>query len=74
VLLVPNRAVQIDRESGRTYIERETDLGPQKVEVRLGLRDEQNSEVREGLSENDRVIIRKTNSLQQLQKAFSQNN
>ena len=74
VLLVPNRAVQIDRESGRSYIEKETDLGPQKVEVRLGLRDEQHSEVREGLSENDKVIIRKTNSLEQLQKAFSQNN
>ena len=74
VLLVPNRAVQIDRESGRSYIEKETDLGPQKVEVRLGLRDEQHSEVREGLAENDKVIIRKTNSLEQLQKAFSQNN
>ncbi|MCU0502829.1 MAG: efflux RND transporter periplasmic adaptor subunit [Anaerolineae bacterium] len=74
VLLAPNRAVQIDRESGRTYIEKETDLGPQKVEVRLGLRDEQHSEVREGLAENDRVIIRKTNSLEQLQKAFGQNN
>ena len=55
-------------------IEKETALGPQRVEVRLGLRDEQHSEVREGLSEDDRVIIRKTNSLEQLQKAFSQNN
>jgi HlyD family secretion protein len=74
VLLVANRAVQIDRESGRTYVEKETELGPQKVEIRLGLRDEQHSEVREGLSEDDRVIIRRTSSLEQLQRAFGQNN
>ena len=51
VLLVPNRAVQIERDSGQTFVERLTDGVPQKVEVRLGLRTEQQSEVRDGLAE-----------------------
>ena len=50
VALIPNRAVQIERDSGRTFVERLTDGVPQKVEVRLGLRTEQQSEVREGLA------------------------
>ena len=74
VLLAPNRAVQIDRATGQTFVERESDLGPQKVEVRLGLRDEQSSEVREGLAEGDRLIIRKFSSRDQLQRAFEQTN
>ncbi len=74
VPLVPNSAVQIDRQTGQTFVERETEAGPQKVEVRLGLRDEQRSEVREGLSEGDKVIIRRLSSREQLQRAFGQTN
>ncbi|MGC8780877.1 MAG: efflux RND transporter periplasmic adaptor subunit, partial [Anaerolineae bacterium] len=74
VLLVPNRAVQIDRETGRAFVEKETAAGPQKVEVRLGLRDDQYSEVREGLSDEDKVIIRKISSREQLQRAFGTGN
>ncbi len=74
VPLVPNRAVQIDRQTGKTFVERETEAGPQKVEVRLGLRDEQNSEVREGVSDGDKVIIRTFSSREQLQRAFGSSN
>lgn len=74
VLLIPNRAVQIERESGRMFAEKETEIGPQKVEIRLGLRDEQFSEVREGLTDGDQVIIRKFNSREQLQRAFGSSN
>ncbi len=74
VLLIPNRAVQIDRESGRIFAEKETAVGPQKVEIRLGLRDEQFSEVREGLTDGDKVIVRKFSSREQLQRAFGSNN
>jgi multidrug efflux pump subunit AcrA (membrane-fusion protein) len=73
-LLVPNRAVQVDRETGKTFVEKETPTGPQKVEVRLGLRDDQHSEVREGLSDEDRVIIRQISSREQLQRAFGTRN
>ncbi len=68
VLLVPNRAVQIDRNTGATIVERLVDGQPQKVEVRIGVRDDQQSEVRAGLADNDEVIIRTVTSLEQLQQ------
>jgi HlyD family secretion protein len=70
VLLVPNRAVQRNRESGRTFVERLVEGVPQQVEIRLGLRDEQQSEVRAGLEEGDEIAIRKVSSLQRLQDSF----
>jgi HlyD family secretion protein len=71
VLLVPNRAVQRDRETGKTFVERLAEGVPQQVEIRLGLRDEQQSEVRAGLEEGDQLAIRKVSSLQRLQQSFS---
>ena len=70
VLLIPNRAVQIERDSGLTYVERLVGGVPQKVELRLGLRTEQQSEVREGLAEGDQIIIRNRSSLEKLQQTF----
>jgi HlyD family secretion protein len=70
VLLIPNRAVQLERESGRTFVERLADGEPQKVEVRLGLRDDQHVEVREGLSDGDQLALRNRSTLQQLQQGF----
>lgn len=70
VLLIPNRAVQLDRESGRTFVERLTNGEPQRIEVRLGLRDEQRVEVREGLNEGDALAIRSRTGLEQLQQTF----
>jgi HlyD family secretion protein len=70
VLLVPNRAVQRDRETGRTFVERLVQGVPQQVEIRLGLRDEQQSEVRAGLEEGDQLAIRTVSSLQRLQQSF----
>ncbi|PKO20823.1 MAG: hypothetical protein CVU38_18125 [Chloroflexi bacterium HGW-Chloroflexi-1] len=59
VLLIPNRAVQLDRASGQTFVEQVLpDGGTQRVEVRLGLRDDQRSEVRAGLEEGDKLAIR----------------
>ena len=71
VLLVPNRAVQRNRETGKTFVERLVQGVPQQVEIRLGLRDEQQTEVRAGLEEGDQLAIRKVTSLQQLQQSFS---
>jgi HlyD family secretion protein len=65
VLLIPNRAVQIQRETGKTFVERLESGTPQKVEVQLGVQDEQQSEVRDGLADGDQIIIRQASSLQQ---------
>ena len=71
VLLVPNRAVQRDRETGKTFVERLVGGTPGSVEIRLGLRDELQSEVRAGLEEGDQIAIRNASSLQKLQQTFS---
>jgi HlyD family secretion protein len=69
-LLVPNRAILLERGTSKTYVERLVNGQPQKVEVRLGLRDEQQSEIRDGLTEGDQVVIRKVTSLERLQQTF----
>lgn len=70
VLLIPNRAVQLERETGRTFVERLVNGEPQRVEVRLGLRDEQRVEVREGLNDGEELVIRSRTGLEQLQQTF----
>jgi HlyD family secretion protein len=69
-LLIPNRAVQLERESGRTFVERLVNGEPQKTEVRLGLRDDQRAEVRDGLEQGDQLAIRTRSSLERLQQTF----
>ena len=52
-LLVPNRAIQLDRQNGKTYVERMVDDLPTRVEIETGMRNEQMSEVVAGLEEGD---------------------
>ena len=70
VLVVPNRAVQIDRQTGRTFVERLTDDASELVDVRIGLRDDTNSEVLDGLAEGDRLAVRPVSSRALLREAF----
>ncbi len=70
VLLVPNRAVQRDRTTGQTFVHRIESGVVKKVEVRLGLRDDQRSEVLEGLNDNDELAIYSMSFQQQIQQSF----
>jgi multidrug efflux pump subunit AcrA (membrane-fusion protein) len=62
VLLVPNRAVQADREAG-TYSVTLVEQGPggeevtRRVEVTIGLRDDTYTQITGGLEEGDTVRI-----------------
>lgn len=67
VLLVPNRFVRIDRDTGKAYVERLAGEQIQAVEIVLGLRDELYSEVLSGLSEGDVVVLTKRSSRDELQ-------
>jgi hypothetical protein len=61
VVVVPNRAIHLDRESGgsKVYVEKlDGDGNAAKTEIELGLQDETVTEVVEGLNEGDQVIIR----------------
>ncbi|MCB0191700.1 MAG: efflux RND transporter periplasmic adaptor subunit [Anaerolineae bacterium] len=61
VMVIPNRAIQIDRTTSPSivYVEKVNgDEAPMRVEVELGLRDGEMTEVVAGLAEGDEVIIR----------------
>lgn len=63
VVVVPNRALQIDRSGSRpgVFVEKLNGDGqPSRVEVELGLRNGDVTEVVAGLAEGDQVVIRST--------------
>jgi HlyD family secretion protein len=73
VLVVPNRAVSVDRSRGEpvAYVEKVGEDGnPARTEVELGLRSETLSEVLSGLEEGDQIVIRGPSRRDQLQQIF----
>lgn len=70
VVVIPNRSVQIDRTSGRAYVEKIVDGIPATIEVELGARNEQYSQVLSGVSEGDLLAIRSGSSLDRLRSTM----
>ena len=70
VLIEGVRAVQLERETGKTFVERVVGSDLVRTEVQLGLRDEQFSEVREGLAEGETLAIRNRSGQEQLRSLF----
>ena len=57
-LLVPNRAIEADREAGRYYVTRQKSLGgTERLEVRIGMRDQANTQILEGVEEGDKLVL-----------------
>jgi HlyD family secretion protein len=57
-LLVPNRAITADREAGRYFVNRQKAFGStEQVEVQIGLRDSDFTQVLEGIEEGDKVVL-----------------
>lgn len=66
VVVVPNQAIKIEREGRQpiVYVESPADGDElRRLEISLGLRDGQMTQVLAGLNEGDKVIIRKESSL-----------
>jgi HlyD family secretion protein len=57
VLLVPNRAITVDRQAGSYYVNKVVDGQLIQTEVTIGLRDDSFTEIKSGLSEGDQVYI-----------------
>jgi HlyD family secretion protein len=57
VLLVPNEAIQVDRTSGAYSVRRQMGDTVEEVEIVIGLRDNQFTEIREGLSAGDVLLV-----------------
>jgi multidrug efflux pump subunit AcrA (membrane-fusion protein) len=57
-LLVPNRAIEADREAGRYYVTRlNRDGASERLEVQIGLRDESQTQILEGLDEGQALVL-----------------
>ena len=69
-LVVLNRLIQVDRENDRAYVERVDGGVPVRVEIQIGMRNEQQSEVVAGLQEGDVLAIRQASSLDRLRQTF----
>ncbi len=70
VLLVPSRAISVDRDTGMFYVERLVEDQVERTEVQIGLRDEVNSEVLDGLGEGDEVVIAGSDMLERLRQGM----
>jgi HlyD family secretion protein len=57
VLLVPNRAIVADRQAEKYYVHRIEGENVVKVEVTIGLRDSNHTEIVDGLRQGDRLAI-----------------
>lgn len=70
-LVVPNRYILIDRESGKMYVERlEEDGLTSRVEIETGMRSELYSEVVAGLEEGDTLVLRGLSSRERVRRTF----
>jgi HlyD family secretion protein len=57
VLLIPSRAISVDRDTGIFYVNKVVNGGTQRVEIEIGIQDATQTEVLRGLSEGDEVAI-----------------
>ena len=70
-LLVPNRAIEADRKAGRYYVTRQrADGTTERLEVVIGLRDEANTQILEGLEEGDRLVLPEVPEQRQMEEQF----
>jgi HlyD family secretion protein len=65
-LTLPNRFIQLDRDTGQAYVYRLENGQPVLTEVRLGLRNERSSQILDGVVEGDEVALIAESQQQQL--------
>ncbi len=70
ILLVPNRYIQLDRESGRAYVQKIIGGTPTLQEIEMGLRNDRSTQVLAGLSDEDEIALIRTSSEEQLRSAI----
>lgn len=62
VIVIPNQVMHLDETTRTPYVEKLINGVPTRVDLKLGLRNEQYSEVISGLNENDELAIRRINT------------
>ncbi|MFN8442172.1 MAG: efflux RND transporter periplasmic adaptor subunit [Caldilineaceae bacterium] len=70
VVLLANRFIQLNRETGQAFVSKMVSGQPVLQEVTLGLRNERESQILAGLNDNDEVALVTTTSQDQLRNAL----
>lgn len=70
VVLLPNRVMRLDRQTGETYVEKLVDGIPQRVDVEVGLRNEQFSQILSGVNPGDQLAVRRTDTGEAIRQSF----
>ncbi|HHB90068.1 MAG TPA: HlyD family efflux transporter periplasmic adaptor subunit [Anaerolineae bacterium] len=70
VIVIPNRVIRLDETTRQPYVEKIIDGVPTRVDIVLGLRNEQFSEVVSGLEEGDQLAVRRVDSGEILRSQF----
>ncbi len=70
VIVIPNRIMHLDETTRTPYVERLVDGVPTRVDIALGLRNEQYSEVVSGLEEGDQLAVRRIDTGEILRQQF----
>ncbi len=70
VIVLPNRAIQVDQDAGTNYVEKLVDGVPQRSTVRVGMRNEGQTQILEGVEEGDVIIIPSNSASEQLRSTF----
>ena len=71
VVVIQNRAVEIDRQTGQTFVEKMIDeQTSERIEVTLGRRSGTVSQVLSGLEAGDQVLLRQRNRREELRRTI----
>ena len=70
ILRVPNRYIQLDRESGRAFVQKIIADVPTLLEIEMGLRNDRFTQVLAGLGETDQIALIRASSEEQLRSAI----
>lgn len=70
VLLAPNRYIQLDRESGRAFVQKIVGGQPTLQEIEMGLRNDRFTQVLAGLNDGDSIALIRVSSEDQLRGAL----
>jgi hypothetical protein len=70
VVLIPNRYITLDRDTGKAYVYRLVNGQPALQEVELGLRNERESQILAGLDAGDTIALITQSGAEQLRALF----
>ncbi len=70
VVIIPNRVMRVDRQTGEFYVEKLVNGVPVRTNVKVGLRNDQFSAITSGLQPGDKVVIRQVSTEQKLRRGL----